>query len=158
MSPEFGTTKGLSNSWNQVTFSGLYLYLQCPLSEPVLSFNQSLFQYVTGIMKRGYQEEERSRRHHIVVSAKERPDKKNTALWSRSAPETVSPKPQQGEASRVAYRCVYTVFIISLFGLFLSFLLTLHFSHEPKHKRIRPSWALKWLDEHVSRHHIHTHI
>ncbi|KAG5266183.1 hypothetical protein AALO_G00250700 [Alosa alosa] len=41
---------------------------------------KSLFQYVTGIMKRGYQEEERTRRHHVVVSAKERPDKKNTAL------------------------------------------------------------------------------
>lgn len=54
--------------------------LNCPLLVRVFSFNQSLFQYVTGIMKRGYQEEEQSRRYHVVVSAKERPDKKNTAL------------------------------------------------------------------------------
>ncbi|KAL2098666.1 hypothetical protein ACEWY4_005146 [Coilia grayii] len=41
---------------------------------------KSLFQYVTGIMKRGYEEEERNRRFNVVASAKERPDKKNTAL------------------------------------------------------------------------------
>ncbi|XP_043088432.1 x globin [Puntigrus tetrazona] len=41
---------------------------------------KTLFQYVTGIMKDGYLEEERSRRSHTPASSKERPDKRNTAI------------------------------------------------------------------------------
>lgn len=64
------------------------------------------------------------------------------------------PKAQRGEAAHVAYRCVYTVFIISLFGLVLSYFT--FFTWTKKHKRIRPSWTLKLLDAHVWLHHIHT--
>ncbi|XP_028831497.1 x globin [Denticeps clupeoides] len=41
---------------------------------------KALFQYVTNIMKQGYQEEERTKHHHLLVSSKERPEKSNTAL------------------------------------------------------------------------------
>ncbi|XP_029316041.1 x globin [Cottoperca gobio] len=39
---------------------------------------KTLFQFVTGLMKRGYEEE--SNRRHLATSPKERPDKRNTAL------------------------------------------------------------------------------
>ncbi|KAI2654059.1 Neuroglobin [Labeo rohita] len=41
---------------------------------------KTLFQYVTGIMKDGYLEEERSKRNQTLTSGKERPDKRNTAI------------------------------------------------------------------------------
>ncbi|XP_071755982.1 x globin [Centroberyx gerrardi] len=40
---------------------------------------KTLFLYVTGLMKQGYQEES-NRHRHLAASPKERPDKKNTAL------------------------------------------------------------------------------
>ncbi|XP_030629788.1 x globin [Chanos chanos] len=40
---------------------------------------KALFRYVTQIMKKGFEEEE-IKHSHVVVSTKERPDKKNTAL------------------------------------------------------------------------------
>lgn len=45
----------------------------------VLFVIQAMFQYVTSLMKQGYQEES-NRQRHLAVSPKERPDKKNTAL------------------------------------------------------------------------------
>uniref|UniRef100_W5N545 X globin n=1 Tax=Lepisosteus oculatus TaxID=7918 RepID=W5N545_LEPOC len=41
---------------------------------------QTLFLYVTRIMKRGYQEEEKSKRNNVVIASKERPEKKGTAI------------------------------------------------------------------------------
>uniref|UniRef100_A0A8C2L7S4 X globin n=1 Tax=Cyprinus carpio TaxID=7962 RepID=A0A8C2L7S4_CYPCA len=41
---------------------------------------KTLFQYVTGIMKDAYLEEERSKHNHTLPSSKERPDKRNTAI------------------------------------------------------------------------------
>ncbi|XP_066550338.1 x globin [Amia ocellicauda] len=41
---------------------------------------KTLFLYVTRIMKKGYQEEEKNKRNTVVISSKERPDKKNTAI------------------------------------------------------------------------------
>ncbi|XP_042244287.1 x globin isoform X2 [Thunnus maccoyii] len=40
---------------------------------------KTMFQYVTNLMKQGYQEES-NRQRQLAVSPKERPDKKNTAL------------------------------------------------------------------------------
>ncbi|XP_023146638.1 x globin isoform X1 [Amphiprion ocellaris] len=40
---------------------------------------KTMFQYVTSLMKQGYQEES-TRQRHLAVSPKERPDKRNTAL------------------------------------------------------------------------------
>ncbi|KAG9336543.1 hypothetical protein JZ751_002890 [Albula glossodonta] len=40
----------------------------------------ALFMYVTRIMKQGYLEEEQNKRNNLVVSSRERPLKKNTAL------------------------------------------------------------------------------
>ncbi|TKS86538.1 Neuroglobin-1 [Collichthys lucidus] len=40
---------------------------------------KTMFQYVTGLMKQGYQEES-NRQRHLAVSPKERPDKRSTAL------------------------------------------------------------------------------
>ncbi|CAN9502249.1 unnamed protein product [Ophioblennius macclurei] len=40
---------------------------------------KTLFQYLTGLMKQGYQEES-ARQRHLALSPKERPEKKNTAL------------------------------------------------------------------------------
>ncbi|XP_051242523.1 x globin [Dicentrarchus labrax] len=40
---------------------------------------KTMFQYVTSLMKQGYQEES-SRQRHLALSPKERPDKRNTAL------------------------------------------------------------------------------
>lgn len=42
-----------------------------------------MFQYVTCLMKQGYQEES-NRQRQLAVSPKERPDKRNTALWDAS--------------------------------------------------------------------------
>lgn len=39
-----------------------------------------MFLYLTNLMKQGYQEES-NRQRHLVASPKDRPDKKNTALW-----------------------------------------------------------------------------
>lgn len=41
---------------------------------------QTLFQYVTSLMKQGYHEES-ERQRHLAVSPRERPDKRSTALW-----------------------------------------------------------------------------
>ncbi|XP_026856037.1 x globin [Electrophorus electricus] len=41
---------------------------------------KTLFQYVTGLMQQGYLEEEGAKHNHVMVSTKERPDKRNTAL------------------------------------------------------------------------------
>lgn len=41
---------------------------------------KTLFQYVTGIMKDGYLEEERTRRNLTPTATKERPDKRNTMI------------------------------------------------------------------------------
>ncbi|XP_059908144.1 x globin [Gadus macrocephalus] len=41
---------------------------------------KTMFLYVTGLMKQGYQEEERMRLQQDSTSPKERPDKRNTAL------------------------------------------------------------------------------
>ncbi|XP_042629392.1 x globin [Cyprinus carpio] len=41
---------------------------------------QTLFQYVTAIMKDAYLEEERSKRSQTLPSSRERPDKRNTAI------------------------------------------------------------------------------
>ncbi|KAM7402860.1 hypothetical protein PAMA_003671 [Pampus argenteus] len=40
---------------------------------------ETMFQYVTGLMRQGYQEES-CRQRHLAASSKERPDKRNTAL------------------------------------------------------------------------------
>ncbi|XP_053191745.1 x globin [Scomber japonicus] len=40
---------------------------------------KTMFQYVTGLMKQGYQEES-NRQQHLAASPKEKPDKRNTAL------------------------------------------------------------------------------
>lgn len=40
---------------------------------------KTMFQYLTSLMKQGY-EEESNRQRHLALSPKERPDKKNTAL------------------------------------------------------------------------------
>ncbi|XP_071354776.1 x globin [Trachinotus anak] len=40
---------------------------------------KTMFQYVTSLMKRGYQEES-TRQRHLTLSPKDRPEKKNTAL------------------------------------------------------------------------------
>ncbi|XP_054469867.1 x globin [Anoplopoma fimbria] len=40
---------------------------------------KTMFQFVTGLMKQGYQEES-NRQRHLALSPKERPDKRNTAL------------------------------------------------------------------------------
>ncbi|KAL7873453.1 hypothetical protein AOLI_G00125240 [Acnodon oligacanthus] len=41
---------------------------------------KTLFQYITRLMRQGYLEEEGTKRTHMLVSTKERPDKRNTAL------------------------------------------------------------------------------
>ncbi|XP_056152392.1 x globin [Lampris incognitus] len=41
---------------------------------------KAMFLYVTTLMKQGYQGEERNCHHHVMVTPKERPDKKQTAL------------------------------------------------------------------------------
>ncbi|XP_067310985.1 x globin [Pseudorasbora parva] len=41
---------------------------------------KTLFQYVTGLMKDGYLEEERTKRNLALMAPKERPDKKNTMI------------------------------------------------------------------------------
>ena len=56
--------------------------------QPFCAF-QTMFLYVTGLMKQGYQEEERMRLQQDSTSPKERPDKKNTALWSQPPSHTV---------------------------------------------------------------------
>ncbi|XP_039994136.1 x globin [Xiphias gladius] len=40
---------------------------------------KTMFQYVTGLMKQGYQEE-RTQQRHLTLSPKDRPEKRNTAL------------------------------------------------------------------------------
>lgn len=45
---------------------------------------QTMFQYVTCLMKQGYQEES-NRQRQLAVSPKERPDKRNTALWDTTS-------------------------------------------------------------------------
>ncbi|XP_029349447.1 x globin [Echeneis naucrates] len=40
---------------------------------------KTMFHYVTSLMKRGYKEES-ARQHHLTVSPKDRPEKRNTAL------------------------------------------------------------------------------
>lgn len=45
---------------------------------------QTLFQYVTSLMRQGYQEESNKQRQ-LALSPKERPDKRNTALWEASS-------------------------------------------------------------------------
>lgn len=45
---------------------------------------QTMFQYVTSLMKQGYHEES-NRQRHLALSPKERPDKRNTALWDASS-------------------------------------------------------------------------
>ena len=50
---------------------------------------QTMFLYVTGLMKQGYQEEERMRLQQDSTSPKERPDKRNTALWSQPPSHSV---------------------------------------------------------------------
>lgn len=41
---------------------------------------KTLFQFVTGIMKDGYLEEEKTKRNLMLTSTKERPDKRNTMI------------------------------------------------------------------------------
>ncbi|KAG5857635.1 x globin [Anguilla anguilla] len=41
---------------------------------------KALFMYVTSIMKQGYLEEEKHKRNTLVISSRERPEKKSTAL------------------------------------------------------------------------------
>lgn len=50
----------------------------------VLFVIQTMFQFVTGLMKQGFLEES-DRQRHLAVSPKERPDKRNTALWDTSS-------------------------------------------------------------------------
>lgn len=68
--------------------------------------NQTMFQYVTSLMKQGYQEES-ARQRHLSLSPKDRPEK-NTALWDASTAQTV--------CTRAAQKmCVYIVYLLSRF-------------------------------------------
>lgn len=61
----------------------IYIYIS-RYAEALASFlfavlMQTLFQYVTGLMRKGYHEE-CSRQRHLALSPKDGPEKRNTAL------------------------------------------------------------------------------
>lgn len=104
------------NLCDQHSITNYYmLIIKCPSSIVTLTqFNvccvaiQTMFQYVTGLMKQGYQEES-NRQRHLAVSPKERPDKRSTALWDASS------QPQTVTSSAMTHMFMYIVYLLSPF-------------------------------------------
>ena len=69
---------------------------------------QTLFQYVTSLMKQGYQEES-SRQRQLTLSPRDRPEKSNTALWASSSSASLSNSAQHSDVS------LYILYLLSRF-------------------------------------------
>lgn len=75
---------------------------------------QTLFLYLTRLMKRGYQEE-CTRQHHPTLSPKQRPDKRNTALWV----VRLFPLVQRVNVSPDCIYCIYYPFVYHVYQCLL---------------------------------------
>lgn len=80
---------------------------------------QTLFQYVTSLMKQGYHEES-ERQRHLAASPRERPDKRSTALWVAVRPSVRPPRQQQPRTVSLFPRRNVTLYILYLLSPFVS--------------------------------------